>query len=59
MKRTVTLATNGVSDNSDNTDSEEIIRKRQIRLRRCSSTSKIQSIVTEEEKQRRAQPDKP
>ena len=59
MKRTVTLAKTEVSDNSDNTDSEEIIRKRQIRLRRCSSTSKIQSIVTEEEKQRRAQPDKP
>ena len=59
MKPTVTLATAGVSDNSDNTDSEEILRKRQIRLRRCPSTSKVESIVTEEEKQRRAQPDKP
>ena len=59
MKPTVTLATAGVSDNSDNTDSEEILRKRQIRLRRCPSTSKVEYIVTEEEKQRRAQPDKP
>ena len=59
MKPTITLAKNGFSDNSDNTDSEEILRKRQIRLRRCSSTSKMESIITKDEKQRRAQPDKP
>ena len=47
------------SDNSDNTDSEELIRRRQVRLRRCPSTSKVESIVTEDEKLRRAQPDKP
>jgi hypothetical protein len=28
-------------------------------LRRCRSTSKAETIVTEEEKMRRAQPDKP
>ncbi len=44
---------------SENTDNEEVVRKRQIRLRRCPSTSKVESIVTEDEKQRRAQPDKP
>ena len=33
--------------------------KRQLRLRRVRSTSRAQEIVTEEEKQRRAQPDKP
>ena len=47
------------SDNSDNTDSEEILRRRQIRLRRFPSTSKVETIVTEDEKRRRAQPDKP
>jgi hypothetical protein len=29
------------------------------KLRRCRSTSKAETIVTEEEKMRRAQPDKP
>jgi len=31
----------------------------QLRLRRVRSTSRAEEIVTEEEKQRRAQPDKP
>jgi hypothetical protein len=30
-----------------------------LKLRRCRSTSKAETIVTEEEKMRRAQPDKP
>jgi hypothetical protein len=32
---------------------------RQVRLRRVRSTSRAEEIVTEAEKQRRAQPDKP
>ena len=40
-------------------ESEEVLRKRQIRLRRCPSTSTVESIVTEDTKLRRAQPDKP
>ena len=31
----------------------------ELRLRRVKSTSRAQEIVTEDEKQRRAQPDKP
>ena len=34
-------------------------KRREIRLRRCPSTSKVETIVTEDEKLRRAQPDKP
>ena len=30
-----------------------------LKLRRCRSTSKAETIVTEDEKMRRAQPDKP
>ncbi len=33
--------------------------RRQLRLRRVRSVSRAQEIVTEDEKQRRAQPDKP
>ena len=32
---------------------------KRLRLRRCKSTSRAEDIVTENEKQRRAQPDKP
>ena len=32
---------------------------KQRRLRRCKSVSRAEEIVTEDEKQRRAQPDKP
>ena len=52
------MARSRSGDNSDTTD-EELIRKRQIRLRRCPSSSKVETIVTEDEKLRRAQPDKP
>ena len=47
------------SDNTEGTDNDEGLRRRQVRLRRCPSTSKVETIVTENEKQRRAQPDKP
>ena len=34
-------------------------RQKLRRLRRCKSVSRVEEIVTEDEKQRRAQPDKP
>ena len=34
-------------------------KRREIRLRRLGSVSKVETIVTEDEKLRRAQPDKP
>lgn len=40
-------------------DLDEGPKRREIRLRRCPSTSKVETIVTEDEKLRRAQPDKP
>ena len=52
------MARNSESDNYNSND-EEVKRKRQIRLRRFPSTSKVETIVTEDEKLRRAQPDKP
>ena len=46
--------------NSDtNTSTDEPPKRREIRLRRMQSTSKVETIVTEDEKLRRAQPDKP
>jgi hypothetical protein len=58
------------SSDSDGTGPEEHIRKKSIvdskemtlkqrRLRRCKSLSRAEEIVTEDEKQRRSQPDKP
>ena len=58
------------SSDSDGTGPEESTRKKSIidskemtlkerRLRRCKSVSRAEEIVTEDEKQRRAQPDKP
>jgi len=52
------MARNSESDNYNSND-EDVKRKRQIRLRRFPSTSKVETIVTEDEKLRRAQPDKP
>ena len=54
----IKMARNSESDNYNSND-EDIKRKRQIRLRRFPSTSKVETIVTEDEKLRRAQPDKP
>ena len=58
------------SSDSDGTGTEEPTRKKSIvdskemilkerRLRRCKSVSRAEEIVTEDEKQRRQQPDKP
>ena len=58
------------SSDSDGTGTEEPTRKKSIvdskemilkerRLRRCQSVSRMEEIVTGDEKQRRAQPDKP
>ena len=38
---------------------KEEARQKLRRLRRCKSVSRVEEIVTEDEKQRRAQPDKP
>ena len=38
---------------------KEEARQKLKRLRRCKSVSRVEEIVTEDEKQRRAQPDKP
>ena len=46
------VVTNSLSSNEDE------FRPR-VKLRRCRSTSKAETIVTEAEKMRRAQPDKP
>merc|ERR1711953_157630 len=54
----IKMARNSESDNYNSND-EDVKRKRQIRLRRFPSTSKVETIVTEDEKLRRAQPDKP
>ena len=48
----------GQEDFSKNADSKEK-KLKESRLRRCKSVSRAQEIVTEDEKQRRAQPDKP
>ena len=48
----------GKEDYSKNADSKEKRLKESL-LRRCKSVSRAQEIVTEDEKQRRAQPDKP
>ena len=44
---------------SQSTTSEMTVTFKQRRLRRCKSVSRAEEIVTEDEKQRRAQPDKP
>ena len=40
-------------------NSKEVTLNVPSRLRRCKSVSRAEEIVTEDEKQRRAQPDKP
>ena len=39
------MAHSSGGDNSDTMSDEEMIRKRQIRLRRCPSSSKVETIV--------------
>jgi hypothetical protein len=59
MQKKVFLVEDKDSDNNISSNDEDTLRRRQIRLRRCPSTSKVETIVTEDEKLRRAQPDKP
>ena len=46
-----------ISMMNSNGNKEMLLKQR--RLRRCKSVSRAEEIVTEDEKQRRAQPDKP
>ena len=56
----IKVAANGDQNSDTNTSTEtEVPKRKEIRLRRCPSTSKVETIVTEDEKLRRAQPDKP
>ena len=47
------------SGNSMDLENSKDVSQKLRRLRRCKSLSRAEEIVTEDEKQRRAQPDKP
>ena len=47
------------SENSLDPENKRDMSQKIRRLRRCKSLSRAEEIVTEDEKQRRAQPDKP
>ena len=47
------------SENSLDPENKRDMSPKIRRLRRCKSLSRAEEIVTEDEKQRRAQPDKP